>query len=313
MLKNAHGSENKGWILMFFHRSCCSVLAVLLFSSTLLLGMSSCSDTRDDVVRPQVRKSDESVAEGPNVREEDERIFLTLPFIEPEGAPIAAILDDTNHFVDDWGPLFPNKPIDYRQGIEPIFALWPNGKVIWRTDDRQYYRSRIGTGAVKELLSSIRIEDYNTTDNMRYSYSGGELVEESFMILYVSMGTGDNIILYSPFHQWKTQKIYTYWDQSGVFVESYYADKCSWSQFCEKVPRSFISYLTAWESLQSKLLRLRPDLNASERIDLMEDMRQITYYYEFKKPTPGWVRVPKERWKTWLTPFEKQVSQTTVE
>jgi len=27
----------------------------------------------------------------------------------------------------------------------------------------------------------------------------------------------------------------------------------------------------------------------------MEDIRQITYVYEFKKPTPGWVRVPKER------------------
>lgn len=294
---------------MVLHRSWCSVPTALLFSSSLLLGVSSCSDSQDDVVHPKAEdvtpvstgrsqensnKNHGSVAGTPSLPAENGRIFLTLPFVEPDGVPIVAILDDSNHGVDI-GPFFPNTPKDYQQEFEPVLALWPNGKVIWRSDNRQYYQSRISTDAVKELVSSIRIEDYNTTDNMQYSYWGGQLVDEYFTILYVSKGTGDNIILYSPFHFWKPQGTYHSWGHSIFSAESYQADKCSWPQFCEKVPRSFISYLAAWESLQSKLLPLTPDPTASERIDLMEDIRQITYLYEFKKPTRGWVRIPKER------------------
>ncbi len=125
---------------------------------------------------------------------------------------------------------------------------------------------------------------------------------EGYSILFVSKGMEQNIILFFPFHFWwhnldAEECSYVYWDESSVSATHFFPDKYSWSEFSQKVPKRFFTYLRTWESLESKLLPLIPDsADSSNLMDLRGTMTLVSQVYEFKEGNPPqWVLVVEEK------------------
>jgi hypothetical protein len=194
--------------------------------------------------------------------------------------------------------------------MSPRFALWPSGRILWRVGVSRYYEGHIAAAKVKQLLSSVRIDDYNNRGTMRYSYAGYDLCDEHYTVLFLSKGREQNVILCSPFHHWwkrggEPTLVYRYWDESSLFGVSFPTSNYSWpeagneatktyswSEFTKIVPKRFLAYLNTWESLEGKLLQLVPDVEHSRQMNPRGTIILIAYVYEYRDGnSPRWVQV----------------------
>jgi len=280
-----------------------SVLMATVFSTVLLLGRDENTENQVTVSRQdqsencqrlfQVSTQDAVESkERKNELRTGTRIIVTFPWTKEEGIPVAAILDDTNH--EGGEGLRPGEPHEFRlyfHRLAPKFALWANGKVLWIIDSVRYYQGQVAAGEVQKLLSSIQVKEYNTPENMRYSYAGYRLVENHYAVLFVSKGKENNVILCSPFHYGESFYAYSYWDESSHIAKLFLKKEYSWQQFSKQVPRSFLTYLQTWESLESKLVKLKPK-TAAKKLTPADKITLISYVYEYREDNPPkWIQV----------------------
>lgn len=251
------------------------------------------------------REEGERVREEPVSLKTGDRIQVDFPYTEKDGIPVLALLEETGCWqVDRWFKEV-GVPAECRlgqQSLLPTLVIWSNGRILWRHELVFFFQTHIPPRRVQEVLSSIQIEAYNTKRNMDYAHAarslqGGVDTGPEYMVLFVSKGDKENIILRSPFHFWREGiGSHVYWDELS-YQEDSYDSGYPWSAFAQQQPKRFFTYLRQWESLEAKILPLLPEkAGSSKRLDYDEKITLLRCRYEFRDGNPPqWIRVvPKK-------------------
>ncbi|NLX96668.1 MAG: hypothetical protein GXY83_10870 [Rhodopirellula sp.] len=270
---------------------------------TIEIVPSGREDDEEELSRPHDAKLQKGV-----------RVFVTFPYTVEDGTPVAAILDDTHHGGGDTVRIHPGRPKEYGlygTRMSHRLVVWASGRTMWRVGPVWYHVGKVPPARVNDILSSIRVEDYNSVANMSYSYAGYACGHQSYSVMFASKGNGENVILHSPFHYYLANSpygndLYAYWDESGrwdLFPTVHYSDsahlparkKYTWSEFTNAVPRRFLAYLDTCNSLESKLLPLISEAKHSTMLDPRKHQHRITLIsqvYEYRPGTPPkWIPV----------------------